>query len=70
MNGTPISLPKREVALLGEGERTGIFRVTTADIVAALAASRPTASLALSRLARKGAPERIGHGIYEVRPIR
>jgi predicted transcriptional regulator of viral defense system len=70
MDSTLASLSKREVALLGEWERTGVHRVTTAHIASALAVSRPTAVVVLSRLAHKGALERIGRGIYEIRPMR
>lgn len=70
MNSAPVPLSKREVALLGEWERTGVHRVTTADIVSALDVTSPTAAVVLSRLARKGALERIGRGIYETRPMR
>jgi len=70
MDSTLAPLSKREVALLGEWERTGTHRVTTADLATSLAVSRPAATVVLSRLAHKGALERIGRGIYEIRPMR
>lgn len=70
MDSTIAPLSRREVALLGEWERTGIHRVTTADIASALDVSPPAAAVVLSRLVHKGALARVGRGIYEVRPMR
>jgi len=70
MESTGPSLSKREVAILAGWERTGVNRITTADLATALDVSRPTAAVILSRLANKGAIDRVGRGVYGVRPMR
>lgn len=70
MKSTTSGISRREVALLGEWEREGISRITTADLATTLAVSRPAAALILARLAHKGALDRVGRGVYGVRPMR
>ncbi|GEM_PF-2457395 len=68
MDNVAPSLSTREVGLLAQWERTGISRVTTSD--AAALVGEANAAKVLSRLARKGTLDRIGRGIYAVRPLR
>lgn len=68
MNYIAPSLSMREVGLLAQWERTGTSRVTTSD--AAALVGEANAAKVLSRLARKGTLDRIGRGIYAVRPLR
>lgn len=65
---TAPSLSRREVGLLAQWERTGVTRVTTRDVASLVGEAQ--APHVLSRLARKRALDRIGRGIYMVRPLR
>ena len=70
MDSTVGRLSKREVDLLANWERTGVSRVTTAELATTLDVGKPIAAAILSRLFHKGALDHLGRGVYGVRPMR
>ncbi|MGH2459090.1 MAG: type IV toxin-antitoxin system AbiEi family antitoxin domain-containing protein [Chloroflexota bacterium] len=70
MDSTVGRLSAREVDLLASWERTGVSRITTAELASTLDVSKPMATMILARLYHKGALEHLGRGVYGVRPMR
>jgi predicted transcriptional regulator of viral defense system len=68
MNHTGPGLSPRELALLAEWELEGVDRVEPADVAERVGPD--AARKVLARLARKGALERVGRGVYAVKPLR
>src|SRR5438874_1266060 len=68
MNHTTPGLSPRELDLLTEWELGGVDRVAPADIAERVGAD--AARKVLARLARKGALQRVGRGVYAVKPLR
>lgn len=60
-------LSARETALLSEWERARRQRITLAELERSLGAN---AKVIAKRMAKKGALERVGRGVYAIRPLR
>src|SRR5579885_2050808 len=68
MNHTAPGLSSRELALLAEWELEGVDRVEPSDVAERVGPD--AARKVLARLARKGALDRVGRGVYAVKPLR